>query len=138
MDTTQTFTFTSEGVIEQIPLERWVWIAIYKDGSFLKQFDEVTGLFHQFREINLDQLDVFAMQSVSDENKRYEIHIAEGMTPIHFYRNQMLNVGTDEEVKVRLYCFGYQQNIEGVNVKTIMKIFPNDIIAILNTDDRLA
>ena len=137
MNNSQVFKFIRDGVSEEVPLERWVWLAIYKDGSYLKQFDEETGLFHQFKEIDIPQLDVFGMQSSEDENKRYEIHMKEGMTPIHFYRNQMLNVGTEEEVKVRFYCFGYQDNVNGNNVKTLLKILPNDMVAILNTDDRI-
>lgn len=137
----ENFTFVRDGVEETVPRERWGWIALYKDGSSLQQFDFATGQFHQFKEIDLEKLDVFAMQNLDEpENpaKRLEVHIKEGMTPIHFYRNQMLNVGAEDETRVRFYCFGYQMNVSGQSVKFIMKIHPNDAIEILNDDGRPA
>jgi len=135
------YKFIREGVEEKCERERWGWLALYKDGSALKQFDEATGLFHQFAEIDLEKLEVFAMQNLDEPNnpaKRIEVHMGEGMSPIHFYRNQILNVGTDEEEHVRYYCFGYKQNIGGKAVKFLIKVFPNDALAILNEDGRPA
>lgn len=120
-------------------LERWGWIAIYKDGTYLKQFDEATGLFHNFAEIEQEKLDVFAMQSMEhpgDPAKRFEIHVAEGMKIIHFYRRQWLDKGTPDERKICFYLFGYEENVNGKAVKTIFEIHPNDAVAIKNTDGR--
>lgn len=134
-----TYKFISEGKEEQVPLEEWGWIAIYKDGSYLKQFDEATGIFHQFKEIALQNLDVFAVQSLKDpqdNSKRYEIHMEEGMTPIFFYRNTTFNMLQANELKIRVVHFGYKENINGKSVKTIMAIHPSGALSIANTDGR--
>lgn len=118
---------------EKVSLERWGWIAIYNDDSYLQQFDSETVLFHQFKEIDLDRLKTFVMQSYEDPSKRYEIHIKAGMRPIHFYRNIR---PAEEKEFIKLYCFGYQETIKGRNVKTILIIHPNDMVAVLNDDGR--
>lgn len=136
---TQTYKIIRDGVEEQVPLETWGWIALYKDGSYLKQFDEATGLFHQFGEIALQNLDTFVIQNLedpSDESKRFEIHIEDGMTPIFFYRVVVFNMLQENEVKVRLPHFGYKENINGKAVKTIMAIHPSGALSIKNTDGR--
>ena len=69
-----TFKIIQNGQEVLVPLEKWVWIAIYKDGICLKQFDENTGIFHQFKEIDQSKLNVFIMQSVQDQKKRFELH----------------------------------------------------------------
>lgn len=130
------YKFIREGVAEDVAIERWQWVAIYKDGSYLKQYDETDMSFHQFREIRVEDLDVFVMQNSTDETKRYEIHIEEGMMPIHFYRNEVYEAGTRGEYLVKLYCFGYQETIKGVNTKVFFTIFPNDIVSIENRDKR--
>lgn len=106
---------------EVIPLERYVWIASYDDGSYLKQFDERDCSFHQFKEINQSKLSHFIMQSTEEESKRYELIFMEGMKLIHYYRNIILNFGTKQEKRFRLYCFGYEKN----GNKFIVSIWPN-------------
>lgn len=44
------YKFFREGVWEEVIKEKWWWEAHYADGTALKQFDDKTGLFHQFRE----------------------------------------------------------------------------------------
>jgi hypothetical protein len=130
------FKIIKDGKEEIVSLERWVWVAIYKDGTYLKQFDEGTGLFHQFKEIDQNKLDVFVMQSVQEQTKRYEIHFKEGMSLIHYYRHTVLEFGTPQEQRIKVYCFGYKENIEGKSRKTILQIYPNDVVAIVSDDGR--
>ena len=82
-------------------LEKWVWIAHYKDGSKLKQFDD-DGFFHQFKEIEQDKIDIFEMKE-SQGNGRIFIDKEHGKDIFHFYRNIVLN---NEEIRIRIYCFG--------------------------------
>ena len=136
----ETFTFREEdGRISNIPLEEWGWLAIYKDGSALKQFDDVTREFHQFKEIDLDNLETFIVLNlfnVNDITKRFEFHIAEGMTPIFFYRVTVFNATQEDEYKVRIAHFGYKETINGKAVKTMMFVHPSGAISIKNTDGR--
>jgi hypothetical protein len=134
------FTYTNEdGTKEDVQLEEWVWMAINKDGSFMKQYDEETKEFHRFSEINLDELDVFVVlntQHTNDPKYRYEVHMEEGMTPIFFIRTTVFNMKEPGEVKVRMPHFGYKENINGQSRKTIMTVFPNGAVAVRNSDGR--
>jgi len=124
---------------EVVELEEWAWLAIYKDGSVLKQYDDVTGDFHQFKEIDIDNLDVFVVintQHPNDPTYRYEVHMEEGMTPIFFIRTTVFNMKEPGEVKVRMPHFGYKESINGQSRKTIMTVFPNGAVSVRNTDGR--
>jgi len=124
---------------ELVDIRDWSWIAIYKDGSVLKEFDDMHGVFHQFKEINLNELDVFVVintQHPQDLSKRYEFHMSEGMTPIFYWRVTVFNMKQHNEVKVPMPHFGYKENINGTSVKTIITIFPNGAHAIRNKDGR--
>lgn len=134
------FTYTNdEGGIEEVDLQEWVWMALYKNGTYLKQFDEDTQIFHQFKEINIDELDTFVVlntQHPNDPAFRYEIHMEEGMTPIFFTRVTVFNMKEPGEVKVKMPHFGYKETINGTSRKTIMTVFPNGAVAIKNSDGR--
>lgn len=124
-----TFKFNDE-TVEQ---EAWGWIAIYKDGTHLAQFDKNTGLFHQFREIDVENLNVFALQKLDDtegHTERLELHMNEDMKPIHYYERVILNAGTPLEKRVTLYCFGYEKQVDGKTFKSIMTIYPNGAISL--------
>ena len=136
----ETFTFTtSDGVVEQVELSEWGWLAIYKDGSVLKQYDDETKQFHQFKEINITELDTFIVLNLfeTDNNsKRFEFHIADTMTPIFFTRVTIFNANQEDEYRVRTTHFGYKENINGKSVKTIIAIHPSGATSIKNTDGR--
>jgi hypothetical protein len=122
---------------EDIELERWVWAVLYKDKTYLKQFDEDTKEYHYFDEIEKEKLDVFIMQQADDPTRRFEMKMEEGMEPIHFYRNTRLGIGTDQEQFFKTYCFGYKEKVGGKVKKTILQIFPSGIVGVLNDDGRI-
>lgn len=110
--------------IEAIP-ETWQWEAHYEDGTVLKQFDD-QGIFHQFAEIEQSRLAVFKMVS-KKYSQVYSILFSDPtMKLIHFYRNTVLNAGTNAEEHLRAYCFGYEKNINGKVQKVILMITPNN------------
>jgi len=125
-----TWKFYREGGhIEDVELERWQWIAVYDDETVLKQFDD-RGRFHQFKEIDQDRLSVFTMTNGSRVfsipwNKWYKL--------IHFYRVTVLRAGMPDEVRLKLYCFGYQ---DGMN-KVLIVIDDNDNVSIVDDLDKL-
>lgn len=63
------------------------WIATYKDGTQLKQFD---GKEHQFKEVNLDEL--VKLQWVGE--KTYTIALKNGQQPTIF-RRHIVNIKED-------------------------------------------
>lgn len=134
------YKFVSDGRDEVVEMEEWGWVAIYDDGSYLKQFDDATGIFHQFKEIAMQNLRTFVVQNLKnpeDMSKRVEIHIEEGMTPIFFYRVTELDKFGPNASTSRVPHFGYKENINGVSVKTIMYVHPSGAIAVMNTDGRM-
>lgn len=115
---------------EVVQLERCFWVAHYSDGTILKQFDD-NFVFHQFKEIQQDRLIAFSMARA--DAPPIMIHWAPGRKLIHFYRNIKLHVGGEDEVFIRLYCFGY----ETAHDKMILAIMPDDSIRVLDDIDKL-
>lgn len=134
----QTYTYTHpDGTQEPVQADEWTWIAVYGEGRGLSQYDTVDLRFHKFAEIDLGALKVFAVQHMTDPTRRFEIHMKPGMRPIFFYRTFIEKVvGSNEEVRTRLVCFGYQETVNGRNVKSIVQLWPNGAVALLNHDGR--
>ena len=132
MDNTMSkqFIFTRPtGKMEIVQRERWRWVANYKDGTKLYQFDEETGIFHQFREIDQKKLDSFQM--ISDINPEgINLLIPRNKADlIHFYRNVRL-AGQKEWIK--LYFFGWKIKDRGRSLQKLICIYPNDKIAMVD------
>lgn len=121
------------GKTEIVKRERWRWVAHYKDGTTLHQFDEATGIFHQFKEIDQANLEYFQM--VSDKNPEgISLLIPQNNADlIHFYRNVKLAGYKDW---IRLYFFGWKiRDNRGRSIKKLICIYPNDRIALIDEAD---
>lgn len=122
------------GKTEKVIRERWRWIVHYKNGTILRQFEDDTGIFHQFREI--DQAKVESFQMVSDKNPE-GINLLippQGADLIHFYRNVRL-AGQSEWIK--LYFFGWKiRDNRGRSLQKLICIYPNDKIALIDEVER--
>lgn len=138
--------FNDNGTEVEVPLEKWVWHVIYKDGTELHQFDkpehdftELGGstrcAFHRIGEVKMDQVAVFEMINTENPALRHSIEACDGMERfIHLYRRARLNIGTSDETHVTYYCFGYVLN--GVPVYNF--ILPDGrIIVTTNRDIQL-
>lgn len=102
------FTFHREDTktTEEVPLEKWAWKVRYSDDTELFQFDEATGLFHQFKEIDLTKPFVFQVYDCAGEKQPITIlYNPDTMKLFYFYRNGILENLTR---RVRLIVFGYQ------------------------------
>ena len=120
------FTRPETNQVEKVEPERWCWEAIYEDGTVLKQFDTSDGNFHQLKEINQSQMAVFRMVNY-DSGKFFDVKWHSARKLIHFYNNNVLDNG---ERFVRLYCFGYQTQINGTDHNVILVILPDDSVVI--------
>ena len=105
------------------PEEAWQWEAYYEDGQILKQFGD-DGIFHQFAEIDQSRLAMFKMVSPQFPQTYTLLFSDPAMKLIHFYRNTVLNAGSQDEQHLRLYCFGYEKIIASKTHKVIMIITP--------------
>lgn len=94
--------------------EAWRWVAVYKDGTQLEQF-ELKGseaIFHRFAEIDQEKLRMFKM--VHDKFNPVILIFPPGAKLIHKYRNMILNVPFDaagdftQERRERFYLVGYE------------------------------
>lgn len=106
--------------------ERWGWVAVYKDKTELHQFDDKTKRFHQFKEINQSQLERFVMRAWHTEQVFSIFFKPEIMKLIHFYRNAILEYGTERERRLKFYFFGFEKNIKGRVSKSLLFIDPKD------------
>jgi hypothetical protein len=116
------------------PPEVWQWEATYEDGSYLKQFGE-DGIFHQFAEIDQSRLAMFKMISPEFPQTYSLLFSDPNMKLIHFYRNIVLNTGTDKEERIRIYCFGYEKKVGAHVQKTILMITPSSDVIITEDPD---
>jgi hypothetical protein len=117
----------SSGTSEIVEPEKWRWIARYNDGTMLHQFDERDFSFHQFREIQQDNLHSFIM--VTEGKPPIILLWEKGRKLIHFYNHICLDFGGPNETRLKVYCFGYEEP----GHKVIFMIMPDDGIVI--TDD---
>lgn len=129
------YKFIRDGVEEEVKLEKWVWHAVYKDGTDLLQFDPA-GVFHQLAEIKQDQVIVFEMINSEDPKLRFSLDINDNMKVLHFNRRAVLYYGTPKETEVTFPCFGFMLKKEQISVYNF--ITPdNRIITTLNRDFKL-
>lgn len=99
--------FDRDGQKEEVQLEKWVWQVIYKDGTSLSQFDD-KGVFHQIREIDQEKMLAFRMINTDDPSVAHHIYMPDGAKFIHKYKNYVLHAGRPEEMRVKVYIFGYK------------------------------
>ena len=116
------------------PPEAWQWEVTYEDGTILKQFGD-DGIFHQFDEIDQKRLAVFKMVSPNSPQGFTLLFSAPEMKLIHFYRNIILNAGSEAEERTRIYCFGYEKKIGTKVHKIIFMITPSNGLIITEDPD---
>jgi hypothetical protein len=102
----QNTTYIKPSTGDSVPLERWFFVAVYNDGSDLRQFDDRDGTYHSFPEIDQDRLKVFKMVE-SATLREVTVMFPQGAKLLHIYRNIVLDHGTDNEQHYRWYAFGY-------------------------------
>lgn len=101
-----TFIDKKTGERASVPLERWVWGVVHKDGTELKQFDD-NGFFHQIGEVEQERVKIFTMYQLNNPQKRVDLVVQPGMKLIHKYRNVKPFYSADF---IRVYMFGYKLN----------------------------
>jgi len=122
------YSFTQDGITENITPERWAWGVVYKDNTELHQFSG-DGTFHQFKEVDQSQVKMFVMYELMG-SKRYDMAVVEGMQLFHFYRTLMLDQGTDVARTVRVYVYGWKSG----DATSYNYIMPDDRLLTANHD----
>lgn len=99
--------YDNQGKKEEVMLERWQWIAVYKDGTVFQQFTP-DGVFHRIGEIDQERLaSIVMVNSESFDTGRLHVKIPSGAKLVHLYRNYVLKI-KGQEVRARVYVFGYK------------------------------
>ena len=119
---------TGEVTKETVELERYIWGVIYKDGTVFKQFGD-DGIFHQFREIEQDNVALFSVYRHDDNTKGVAIPVTDAMQIFHFYRQLMLDDGAR---RVKVYVFGWKDKETGATAYNY--ILPDDRVLTANHD----
>jgi hypothetical protein len=107
---------------EMVEPVKWKWEAHYTDGTILKQYDD-DGTFHRLAEIEQDKLHLFKMV---DGSREYQlIFNPQHMKLVHFYRNVVLNATQENEIRVRLFVYGYETKVKRTTHKVLNVIMPD-------------
>lgn len=120
------YTYTDkDGKREEIGMEAWAWAVGYKGGSEIRQFGR-DGIFHRFAEVDQAKAEVLTMYATDGSGRRFDLYLKPGMKIFHFYRVVVLNHGRPEELRARIYCFGWKD--EGVS--TYQYVLPSGNLVI--------
>ncbi len=113
IDTNKKWYFNRDGVLEEVPVERWAWGVVLKNGSEMHQYD-AQGVFHQVGEIPQDEIKLWVLYKTGPENKRIDIVLPSGARIIHKYKRYVFNASSlnggdsSKEKKETVYVFGYK------------------------------
>lgn len=123
------FFYTDEnGNLEQVAIERWVWGALYQDGTELHQFDD-NHVFHRIGEVDQKRLKMFSLyKPLGDDRDRIDIPFQPGMRLVYKYRNIKPYYKENFE---RVYMAGYKY--EGRH--NFFFILPDDRIIVSPVDN---
>jgi len=98
----------------------------------MHQFGE-DGTFHQFKDIEQEQVEMFVMYKFEDMGKRIDLIIDNPEKQVfHFYRTNIFSAGKPEERRTRTYCFGYKNKETGE--QRYNYILPDDRIVMSDKD----
>lgn len=129
------YKFTKEnGEVVYTEPERWIWGALYNDGTELHQYDK-DGNYHQLKEIKQDELKLFSLYKPNTDH-RIDIIMQPGMRIIHKYRHVISKDMTGgEETRKKYYIFGYRHGNERDYKYHFNYILPNDTVIQSNEDN---
>ena len=117
---------------EVVPLERWTWGVVYRDGTELHQFDD-KGVFHQFQEIDQERVSLFVMFKPDDPTKRIDTVVNLDMQLFQFYRNVGIDYGAPTFRLVRVFVFGWKTRETGE--ASYHFILPDDRVVMSTSPD---
>lgn len=135
------FTNPDTQEVEQVPLEDWIWGALYDDGTELHQFTD-DGIFHRIGEVDQSKVNMWTLYQpegkgdgridfiipTEEDGKKKEVAL------IHKYRNLVMQAGTPQEKRYRVYMFGFK--IKGQK-SFYNYVLPNGTV-IQSTEDNVA
>lgn len=118
---------------ERVSPERWQWIAEYKNGEKICQFDDKKEYFTSIRELDITKIVKFGMIN-TETGQRFILDIEPEETQVfHYY----LNFGELRQKKYnhqsRIYVFGFKHR--GSINAVYNFILPDDTLVIKNNQN---
>ena len=114
---------TMKKIINKDMLEKYYWVAIYTDGSFLMQYEKQnnnTYIRNSFYDIDQSKLDLFVIKSFEDDNKVFQLQFDPKYMKLIWYWDRNMSLATKDIVTT--HCIGWQENHENKQIKIILKI----------------
>lgn len=114
---------TMKKIITKDMLEKYYWVAIYIDGSFLMQYEKQndnTYLRNSFYDIDQNKLDLFVIKSFDDDKKVFQLQFNPKVMKLIWYWDRNLSLQT-EDISTT-HCFGWQETHNNRQIKVILKI----------------
>ena len=118
------FYTDEEGLRQEVAIEPWVWGAIMKDGSEIKQFDAEKSQFNRFSDLKQEELSLVLLFKPEDFSKRIFLPVEEGMQVVLLKRTTIFEAATPEERRADVYVFGYKKG----SASNFFYILPDDRI----------
>jgi hypothetical protein len=111
---------TEDKVWQKVTGELWRWRAIYENGSVLHQFNDATGRFHRFAEIDQSRLIRFEMYS-NFHTHIYAFNFPQGAKLVHKYIKGRIQVPLENDevfnYDYQFWVFGYDKQILSIDRK---------------------
>ena len=114
---------TMKKTITKDMLEKYYWVAIYTDGSFLMQYkkiDDNTYIRNSFYDIEQSKLDLFIIKSFIDDSKVFQLQFDPKIMKLIWYWDRNMSLSTREIVTS--HCIGWQETYNNKQIKVILKI----------------
>lgn len=124
----------TEQAINQDPKDLWLWRVIYNDdGTDCLDEHEADGTPHTYAEIDQSRLKAFMLLPQIDGLPIHALHLSLDMRLIWYRKHAIDWNGPNAGEHRTVCCLGYQKTIRGVNVQSILAVYPNG--ATLHVDD---
>lgn len=111
------------------------WKAQYFDGTIVPQIKS-DGTPTKFTELDFEKIKYWVLEPLYKDYKRIVLTLDGKKRPIYWRQNIGVAIGVP--FSTIFYKFGWQDTIDGKNIKVINLVYPNgDIEQLIDTDDSL-
>lgn len=114
---------TMKKIINKNSLEKYYWVAIYNDGTFLMQYekqDNNTYVRNSFYDIKQDKLDLFIIKSFEDDKQLFQLQFNPDIMKLIWYWDR--NLSLSDNTMTTTHCIGWQEKHSNKQIKVILKI----------------
>lgn len=104
------------------------WVAIYKNGEFLEQFDETSGKENRYEDIRRDELHQFIMWNDYTNRSIVRIFFERPGQKLIYRKRTFMDGGGN--IKGVVYLCGWHENVNGTSIKNICYVYEDGHIEV--------